>query len=294
MKAATRLSIIFLFISQSVLAQVTTSPPGDNQKSVVVQYIGALAHVKVVYNSPDVHAPDGTDRTGQVWGQLVPYGLAPNNFGTADEIPWRAGANENTTFTFSHDMEVQGQPIEAGTYGFHVIPKEDGPWTLIFSKDSGAWGSYYYEPANDALRVEATPEASEYHEWLTYDFVDRRPDQATVALKWENLQLPFTIAVPNVNDLYLAALREELTGQEGFIYQNILTAVNFCLLNDINLEEALVWAERAVNEPFIGQKNFATLSAKAQVEMKLGREIAALATLDEAINHPSAGPFQVH
>ena len=110
-------------------AQLVTLPPdGDNQKASVSQWIG-LVEVTITYNSPDVTGPDGSDRTGKIWGQLVPYGMANLGFGTCGgECPWRAGANENTVFRVSHDVKVEGLPLPAGSYGFHIIP---GPeeWT---------------------------------------------------------------------------------------------------------------------------------------------------------------------
>ncbi|HQT95970.1 MAG TPA: DUF2911 domain-containing protein, partial [Thermoanaerobaculaceae bacterium] len=66
-------------------AQVVTLPPdGKNQKASVSQWIG-LVEVNVTYNSPRVTAPDGTDRTGKIWGQLVPYGMANLGFGTCGD-----------------------------------------------------------------------------------------------------------------------------------------------------------------------------------------------------------------
>jgi len=64
-------------------------------------------------------------------------------------------------------------------------------------------GSYWYDPKEDALRVIVKPAKSEYHEWLTYEFTEREPAKATVALKWEELAVPVRIAVPNVNDLWV-------------------------------------------------------------------------------------------
>src|SRR5688572_25446295 len=101
---------------------VTLPPDGDNQKSSVTQHIG-LVKVTIGYSSPDVHAPNGTDRTGKIWGELVPWGMANLGFGTCgDQCPWRGGANENTVFTTTHDVQVQGQPLPAGSYGLHFIP----------------------------------------------------------------------------------------------------------------------------------------------------------------------------
>jgi len=55
---------------------------------------------------------------------LVPYGLAPNNFGAAKEMSWRAGANENTSITISHDVLVQGEQLKAGPMGYILFPKK--------------------------------------------------------------------------------------------------------------------------------------------------------------------------
>ncbi|MEL6867827.1 MAG: DUF2911 domain-containing protein [Bacteroidota bacterium] len=237
-------------------AQLTLPPSGNNQKSIVTQYIGALAHVSVVYNSPDVTSPRGESRTGQIWGKLVPYGQSANNFGTAKEIPWRAGANENTVIKFSHDVTVQGKALKAGKYGFHVIPKENEPWVLIFSKNTSSWGSYYYDEKEDALRVEVSPVEHPYTEWLTFEFIDRQPNHTVLALRWDKISLPFKIEVPNVEDLHMARIREELRSDKGFNWMNWNTAVNYCLQANTNLEEALTWADQAISAPFIGQENF--------------------------------------
>src|SRR5688572_32097027 len=112
---------------------VTLPPDGDNQKSSVTQHIG-LVKVTIDYSSPDVHTPNGTDRTGKIWGELVPYGMANLGFGTCgDNCPWRGGANENTVFTTTHDVKIQGQALPAGSYGLHFLPGPDA-WTVICSK----------------------------------------------------------------------------------------------------------------------------------------------------------------
>jgi hypothetical protein len=198
---------------------ITTPPNGDNQQATVTQHIGLVA-VTIDYHSPDVHAPNGDDRRGKIWGELVPYGLANLGFGTCTECPWRAGANENTTFTVSHDVKINGQPLKAGSYGLHIIPMKDEDWTLIFSKNATAWGSFFYDPKEDALRVKVKPSKSEYNEYLTYEFTERKPESATVALKWEDLQIPWTISADGMTDLYLERIREELHNANGFSWQN--------------------------------------------------------------------------
>ncbi|MEM1321947.1 MAG: DUF2911 domain-containing protein [Bacteroidota bacterium] len=275
-------------------AQISTPPGGANQKSIVTQYIGAIAHVSIKYNSPDVTAPNGADRTGKIWGQLVPYGLNQQNFGLNNPAPWRAGANENTIIKFSHDMLVQGQPIKAGKYGLHIVVEENGPWTIIFSKNHGAWGSYFYDEAEDALRVQATPEQSAFHEWLTYEFIDRQPDHAVAAMRWENIKLPFKIEVANINDLYVSTIKKELQGAPGFTWTNWNAAANYCLQNDTHLEQGLAWADASISTPFIGIENYTTLATKAQILAKLQKTDEAMATMDKAVHHNTATVFQIH
>ncbi|MDF9799880.1 tetratricopeptide (TPR) repeat protein [Catalinimonas alkaloidigena] len=289
------ISFVWLATSPGLLAQSVTLPPsGDNQKSLTTQYIGSLAHVTIQYNSPDVTAPNGEDRTGKVWGQLVPYGLTNLGFGSAEAAPWRAGANENTTITFSHAMEVEGKSIAAGTYGLHMIVEENQPWVLILSRNASAWGSYFYDESEDALRVEIKPEESEFHEWLTYEFMDRQPDQTTLALMWENVKVPFTISVPDMKKLYVDNMRKELQSTAGFSWQGWNQAATYCLMNDTHLEEALEWAENAVSMPYIGQENFTTLQTKAGILSKLERGSEADEIMMQAINHPTATPLQIH
>ena len=292
-------AVVGLVSAAAVQAQGISLPPsGGNQRASVTQHIG-LVEVRIDYSSPDVTGPQGQDRRGQIWGQLVPWGLANLGFGTSTAAPWRAGANENTVFTVSHDVLVQGEELPAGSYGFHVIPREDGPWTLIFSHDSTSWGSFFYDPSEDALRVEATPEPAPFREWLTYDFVDRQQSRATVALWWEELRLPFTVEVPDGNEIYIARIRQELRNSPGFSWQAWDAAANFVVSSAAagqggDLEEALVWAETAIGAPFVGAANFTTLSTKARVQAAMGDRAAAAETLRAAVEHPTATPAAVH
>ena len=275
-------------------AQIVTLPPdGKNQKASVSQWIG-LVEVNVTYNSPKVTAPDGTDRTGKIWGQLVPYGMANLGFGTCgDQCPWRAGANENTVFRVSQDVKVEGQPLAAGAYGLFMIPGQE-EWTVIFSKNSTSWGSFFYNAVEDALRVKVKPKKSDFNHWLTYEFTERQPDRATVALKWEYLQVPWTITVDNANELYVENLRRQLRNAPGFNWEGWQEAADFCFDNKINLKEGLVWAQNAVSLPYIGQENFFTLRTLANLQAANGLTAEAEKTFQKAINYPGATPLDLH
>lgn len=271
---------------------LTLPPSGNNQKAAVVQFIGPVK-VSIEYSSPSVHGPDGKDRRGQIWGKLVPYGMTNLGFGSGNPGPWRAGANENTVFTVSNDVMIEGKPLPAGRYGLHMLAGPD-EWTLILSKNSEAWGSFFYEQSQDALRVTVKPQKHDYREWLTYEFTGRKPTQATAELQWEELSVPWTIQVPNVDDVYISHLQKELTTTPGFSHEGYVSAVQFCLAENTHLEQALKWADAAINMRYVGQANFLTLSTKAQVLSKLNRESEAKEIMLTALNHPTATPLLIH
>ena len=58
-------------------------------------------------------------------------------------------------------VTIEGQPLAAGQYGLHLIAGPD-EWTVIFSKNSSAWGSFFYDESQDALRVKVKPAKHEY------------------------------------------------------------------------------------------------------------------------------------
>src|SRR5215813_4582516 len=154
-------------------AQGLTFPPsGDNQRSTITQAIGPVK-VTIDYSSPRV-VRGQNDRKGKIWGELVPWGMSDLGFNGCASCPWRAADNENTTFTTTHEIKVQGQALPAGTYGLHMIPAQD-EWTVIFSKDAEAWGSFWYDQKHDAMRVKTKAGKSDYHEFLTYEFTEREP-----------------------------------------------------------------------------------------------------------------------
>ena len=283
-------------VAAQVASEITLPPNGDNQKAEVSQWIG-LVKVTIDYHSPRVHLRGVTDRTGHIWGELVQYGFFDEGFGPAHATPWRAGANETTTISFSHDVKVDGKDVKAGTYALFLAVAPTGPWTLILSTNIG-WGSFQYDQSNDALRVPVAPQEAPFTEYLTYAFTDRLPSSAVAFLQWETKRVPFKIDVPNVNDLYIAQIRKDLQAWPGFNYQNWQTAAQFAVANNVDLDEALVWANRAIYEPFrnaaAGRQDYSTFSTKASVLHALGREADADTTMDRALRSDGATAIVVH
>lgn len=271
---------------------ITLPPSGGNQRQTVIQQIGPVK-VSVDYSSPHVHSPTGEDRKGKIWGTLVPYGLTNLGFGTCKECPWRGGANENTVFTTSADIVVQGQKLPAGSYALFYIT-DPNEWTAIFSKNHTSWGSFFYEPSEDVLRVKVKPEKSEYREVLTYDFTERKNDKATLAMKWDELSAPLEITVPNTTDLYLAEIGNELRSSPGFTYENWMQAAQYAI-GQKRATEALQWAEAAAHAPQgIGHETFQTLMTLATAQELAGKTADAAATREKALSHPTATAIDLH
>ncbi len=183
------MTLIFIFsfllnFPSAALAQ--SSEIRLSLKASVTQRLGVDTDITFEYGRPGV-------KGRKIWGELVPYGLAPGNeFSNEKPFPWRAGANENTTIEFTKDVLIEGQKLSAGKYGMHMIPSEKD-WIIIFSTNNSSWGSFSYNQEEDALRVTVTPVAAAHQEWLVFGFEDLAGTSAIAYLQWERLKVPFTI-----------------------------------------------------------------------------------------------------
>jgi tetratricopeptide (TPR) repeat protein len=285
--------LLLMFVSFWSWAQksLTHPPSGNNQRSQVTQFIGPV-EISILYNSADVHGPNGEDRKGHIWGELVHYGFKDQGFGVK-AAPWRAGSNENTVITFSHDVKVEGKDLKAGRYGLFLVAAKEGLWTWIFSSNSTSWGSFSYQESEDVLRVQVNPQDAPYTEWLTYGFDERLATSAVAYLQWENKRIPFRIEA-NANEIYVGMMRNELRSLPGYDYRNWSAAAQFCAQNKINLEEALQWADHAMTPAIGGVEDFRTLSAKAGVLYALTRYDEAETIMDKAIRIPGAPLLGIH
>ena len=260
-------------------------PSGGNKKAMVAEQIG-LTKVTIHYDRPGVKG-----REGKIWGELVHVGYTDQGFGSARQAPWRAGANENTTIEFSTDVKIEGQSLPAGKYGLFVA-YDPNQSTVIFSKNSTSWGSYYYDPKEDALRVTVKPQSLDRSvEWLKYEFTDQTNNSAVVSLQWEKLAIPFKVEVDLVAT-QLAIFRDELRTNKGFTWQTWDQAAQWAVQNNTNLEQALQWADSATGRTFGGNFIFQPHSTKAMVLEKLGRNAEAAQVMKNAM--PMANMLELH
>lgn len=269
-----RILLAFLVIETLVLCSALALAqsfvldlPRPSQHALLTQRVG-ITDITVNYHRPLVNGR-------KVWGSLVPYGQV-----------WRAGANENTTIQFTSPVTVEGQSLAAGTYGLHMIPNEND-WTIIFSKNSTSWGSFTYNQAEDALRVNVKPQPTDMHEALTYDFDDIKPDAAVLTLRWEKLAVPVKIGV-NTHEIVEQSLHTQLRSLAQYTWMSWDDAANYLLAEKTDYEEALKYSDTSLQN----EERFDNLMTKANVLEAMGKKDDASTARSKALTMANA--LQLH
>lgn len=237
--------------------------PRDSQHSVLTQRIG-ITDITINYHRPLVK-----QRT--IWGKVVPYG----------EV-WRAGANENTTMKFTDAVSIEGKPLDKGVYGVFMIPSQN-EWTVIFSKDHSAWGSFTYNETDDALRVMVKPQTAEMHEALTYDFDNVTKDSAVATMYWEKVAVPVKIDV-DVHNIVKASLHNQLTGLAQYTWEGWDDAASYLLAQKYDLDEALHYEETSIGT----EPRFDNYMTKSQILDAMGKKDEATTAKNQALARATA------
>lgn len=273
--AVTLVSILFIGISPARAqfkngSQATElNLPRLSQRATIIQRVG-LTDITIVY-----HAPLAGGR--ELFGKVVPYGNV-----------WRAGANENTTISFSDDVSVEGHPLPAGTYGLHMIPTAD-QWTIIFSKNSTSWGSFSYDEKEDALRVNVKPATAENRDSLAYTFDDMKPDSTAATLRWGKIAVPFHISV-DTNAIVDRSIANQLRSVGGFTWAGYDEAASWNLDANYKLDEAVKWEDTSIQN----EERFDNLETKSRILDAMGKKQEAAATLSQALDKANAIQLYVY
>lgn len=167
------ITLMGLTFQQTQAQERANKEPRVSPNAAVSQTIGTT-DVTITYGRPSV-------KGRQVFGGLEPYGDV-----------WRTGANEATTITFSNDVLIEGQKLEAGTYGLFTVPGKE-EWTVIFNNVPNQWGAFDYDSSEDALRVQVQPEMAPNMEQLIFYFEDVSEGSGTAVMHWSTVKVPFTI-----------------------------------------------------------------------------------------------------
>jgi len=268
--------------------------PQASPAATVSQTIG-ITDVSITYHRPSVR---GRTVWGDVPAEKVTALIKANSVapaaegeGTVDGAPgsgkdfpiapnghvWRAGANEATKFTVSDDVLVQGQKLAAGAYSLHIIPGKD-EFTIIFNKTADQWGSFRYDPKQDALRVRAKPVwLKDSQEQLSFDIPAMTPNSAQVILRWEKIAVPFTIEVPNQDALVRSKIDAAIAANPSD--WQIPLAVANAYFNDDKFDDAMAWVDKSIKV----KETFQNLRTKANLLLNMGKKTEAITVAEQAI-----------
>jgi hypothetical protein len=282
-------ALFVLCFATAAFAQIQT--PRPSQKASVMQRIG-VTDVTITYSRPGV-------KGRQIWGDPLP-GQTAQGEATLDNqnerpkgapiVPWghvwRAGANEATLFVVTDDVLINGQKLPAGRYSLHTIPTKD-EWTIVFNSTGEQWGSFNYDAAKDTLRVKVKPEWLQTNqEWLSYSFDPVTDDSAQVNIRWEKVNVPFTLKVPDVGALTLVKLKTAVAEAKPDDWRTPLQAGVYLVNNNnpADDQQGMAWIDQSIKV----KETFQNLSNKANALYKLGKKEEAFALADQAIQRGKA------
>jgi hypothetical protein len=260
MKLRSTLILAAAALAAPALAQFETPQPSP--KATLSQRVG-LTDVTLSYSRPSV-------KGRAIWGELVPM-----------DKPWRTGANQATTITFSDDVTVEGQKLAAGTYSIVTIPGKD-EWTVIFNNDTKLWWETEYDAVKDALRVKVKPEAAPMLETLHIGFPSISATGAVLAIEWEKVRVPVKLGV-EVD----AKLAKALAAADAASWQSPLMAARYYFEQANNRPEAWKHLDKSIaanrNGANVSRKaRFLAAESKLAEAVKVGEEALALAKADPA------------
>ena len=243
---------ILLAVGYTFAQNQNLETPRPSPNATVTQTVG-VTHISIDYSSPGV-------KNRKIWGELVPFG----------EV-WRTGANEVTSITFDDAVKINGTDLPAGTYGIHTIPAET-EWQIIFSGETEVDAGSQFDETKEVLRFNVKPEEAPLLERMTFVFTNTTDDKTTASLLWENLRVSFDITV-NTGELTLTKAREKLSWLPSF------QAANYCLVNNVNIEEGYKWIQASV----LLQEVYWNTRVMAQLQNKLGMNDEAISMMEKAI-----------
>lgn len=245
---------LLLFISNDGVAQAKF--PAASSSQHVTQDLG-IKKITLKYQRPSA-------RERQVFGGLVPYGQV-----------WRTGANNATTLTFEDEVTVNGNKVQAGTYGLFTIPNE-GEWTIILNKGAEQWGSYNYKQEDDVIRFQvASKRVQDAVETFTIAFEDVTTKSLNVSLAWENTKVKFPIETDQSQEI-AASIEQAMKGDKKPYFQ----AAQYYYNNDLDIAKAVEWVEQADKERQAPHIKY----WKSRILLKSGNKQSAAKAAQEGID----------
>jgi hypothetical protein len=250
------MALVAMLSFSAVTAQTLKTPAPSPTQTVKQSF--ALGDIIVEYSRPSVKG-----RT--IYGDLVPYGKV-----------WRTGANASTKLTFSDDVKIEGKDLKAGTYALYTLPNKDS-WDILIYSDVTLNGNVSaYKPENEVLRVSVKPTSlSSKVETFTINLADVTSTSTVLELLWDKTRVPVKITA-DIDAKVMKSIETSLATDSRPYFQ----AANYYYENDKDLNQALVWVNKAVEQ---NPKAFWVLMLKSRIEYKLKDNAGATATAEKVV-----------
>ena len=266
--------ISFLFtilLFQFSYTQLQSPVPSPRAK--VSQKVG-LVNINLDYSRP-------SKKGRTIFGNIVPF----------DQI-WRTGANQATSISFSDDIKINNQLVEAGEYHVYSVPRENS-LDLVIYKKTDEWGSL---KSFDESLIKARVSSDFYDlpfsiETFTISFGDISNAGASLNISWDNKIAIFVIDALTREKMLKGI---EVTMAKNPTKNDFRKAAMYYYEENIHIDKAVKWIDIAFDDSddlkywqlrykaLINEK--AGKIKKAKKYAKKGYEIALKSKSPDAIN----------
>ena len=247
--------------------------PVASPRAKVSQKVG-LVNINLDYSRP-------SKKGRTIFGNIVPF----------DQI-WRTGANQATSISFSDDVKINNQLVEAGEYHVYSVPRENS-LDLVIYKKTDAWGSL---KSFDESLIKARVTSDFYDlpfsiETFTISFGDISNAGASLNISWDNKVAIYVIDALT-REKMLNSIEETMA--KNPTKNDFRKAAMYYYEENINIDKAVKWIDIAFDDSddlkywqlrykaLINEK--AGKIKKAKKYAKKGYEIALKSKSPDAIN----------
>jgi len=218
-----KMKYLLVFVCSYGLAQIQTLQPSPSAK---IEQVVGLTNVTIDYSRP-------AKRDRKIMGELVPMG----------EI-WRAGANENSTLSFSDPVKVGGKNLDAGTYSLFIRPGKS-MWEVFFYTETDNWGlPEKWNTESIAVVVETEIiQLKNTIESFTISLDDLYNNGANINIEWENTKVSIPIEVPTHSKMMSSITKTIKKDPKSRDYYN---AAIYYRQSNQDLNQAKKWIAKAI------------------------------------------------
>ena len=247
--------------------------PVASPRAKVSQKVG-LVNINLDYSRP-------SKKGRTIFGNIVPF----------DQI-WRTGANQATSISFSDDVKINNQLVEAGEYHVYSVTRENS-LDLVIYKKTDAWGSL---KSFDESLIKARVTSDYYDlpfsiETFTISFGDISNAGASLNISWDNKVAIYVIDALT-REKMLNSIKETMA--KNPTKNDFRKAAMYYYEENIHIDKAVKWIDIAFDDSddlkywqlrykaLINEK--AGKIKKAKKYAKKGYEIALKSKSPDAIN----------